>query len=352
MSYNQLDTNKTCLITGAAGFIGYFLSKKLLAEGCTVIGIDNINDYYDVKLKHTRLEQLEPYEKFTFLKVDISDKEALTNVFKEYTPNMVVNLAAQAGVRYSIENPDVYMQSNVIGFYNILEACRHYPVDHLIYASSSSVYGANKKVPFEESDFVDHPVSLYAATKKSNELMAHTYSHLYNVPATGLRFFTVYGPMGRPDMAYFGFANKYFANEPIKIFNNGDFERDLYRDFTYIDDIVEGIERLLPNPPVVENSAPHKVFNIGNNNPEKLMVFIETLEKCLSNALGSEVIFEKAFEPIKPGDVPATYASTELLQNAVGFKPETSIEEGLQKFSNWYVNYYNMKEKANISINE
>jgi len=343
VSYNQLDTNKTYLITGAAGFIGYFLSKKLLEQGCTVIGIDNVNDYYDVRLKHTRLEQLEPYEKFTFLKVDISNKEALTNVFKEYTPNIVVNLAAQAGVRYSIENPDVYMQSNVIGFYNILEACRHYPVDHLIYASSSSVYGANKKVPFEETDFVDHPVSLYAATKKSNELMAHTYSHLYNIPATGLRFFTVYGPLGRPDMAYFGFANKYFADEPIKIFNNGDFERDLYRDFTYIDDIVEGIERLLPNPSVGENNVPHKVFNIGNNNPEKLMVFIDTLEKCLSNALGREVLFEKIFEPIKPGDVPATYASTDLLQQAVEFKPETSIEEGLQEFSNWYVSYYNVK---------
>ncbi|MBW0932039.1 MULTISPECIES: SDR family NAD(P)-dependent oxidoreductase [Priestia] len=340
MSYNQLDFNKTYLITGAAGFIGYFLSKKLLEQGCTVIGIDNVNDYYDVQLKHTRLEQLEPHEKFMFLKIDISDKEALTNVFKEHKPSIVVNLAAQAGVRYSIENPDVYMQSNVIGFYNILEACRHYPVDHLIYASSSSVYGANKKVPFEESDFVDHPVSLYAATKKSNELMAHTYSHLYNVPATGLRFFTVYGPMGRPDMAYFGFANKYFADEPIKIFNNGDFERDLYRDFTYIDDIVEGIERLLLNPSVGENNVPHKVFNIGNNNPEKLMVFIETLEKCLSKALGREVVFEKIFEPIKPGDVPATYASTELLQNAVEFKPETSIEEGLQKFSDWYVGYY------------
>ncbi|MFQ6581355.1 GDP-mannose 4,6-dehydratase [Priestia megaterium] len=343
MSYNQLDLNKTYLITGVAGFIGYFLSKKLLEEGCTVIGVDNVNNYYDVKLKNTRLEQLEPYEKFTFLKVDISNKEALTNVFKEYTPNIVVNLAAQAGVRYSIENPDVYMQSNVIGFYNILEACRHYPVDHLVYASSSSVYGANKKVPFEETDFVDHPVSLYASTKKSNELMAHTYSHLYNIPATGLRFFTVYGPLGRPDMAYFGFANKYFANEPIRIFNNGDFERDLYRDFTYIDDIVEGIERLLPNPSVGENNVPHKVFNIGNNNPEKLMVFIETLEKCLSNALGREVLFEKIFEPIKPGDVPATYASTELLKQAVEFKPETSIEEGLQKFSNWYVSYYNVK---------
>ncbi|MFT7828726.1 SDR family NAD(P)-dependent oxidoreductase [Priestia megaterium] len=340
MSYNQLDLNKTYLITGAAGFIGYFLSKKLLEQGCTVIGIDNVNDYYDVKLKHTRLEQLKPYDKFTFLKVDISDKETLTNVFKEYKPEIVVNLAAQAGVRYSIENPSVYMQSNVIGFYNILEACRHYPVDHLIYASSSSVYGSNKKVPFEESDFVDHPVSLYAATKKSNELMAHTYSHLYNIPATGLRFFTVYGPLGRPDMAYFGFANKYFADEPIQIYNNGDFERDLYRDFTYIDDIVEGIERLLPNPSVGENDVPHKVFNIGNNNPEKLMVFIETLEKCLSKALGREVVFEKIFESIKPGDVPATYASTELLQNAVEFKPETSIEEGLQKFSDWYVRYY------------
>ncbi|MEH6917281.1 SDR family NAD(P)-dependent oxidoreductase [Priestia megaterium] len=343
MTYNQLDLNKTYLITGAAGFIGYFLSKKLLEQGCTVIGIDNVNDYYDVNLKHTRLEQLEPYEKFTFLKVDISDQEALTNVFKKYKPEIVVNLAAQAGVRYSIENPSAYMQSNVIGFYNILESCRHYPVDHLIYASSSSVYGSNKKVPFEETDFVDHPVSLYAATKKSNELMAHTYSHLYNIPATGLRFFTVYGPLGRPDMAYFGFANKYFANEPIQIYNNGDFEKDLYRDFTYIDDIVEGIELLLPNPSVEENNVPHKVFNIGNNNPEKLMVFIDTLEKCLGNALGRQVLFEKIFESIKPGDVPATYASTDLLQQAVKFKPETSIKEGLQRFCNWYVDYYKVK---------
>ncbi|MCM3018708.1 SDR family NAD(P)-dependent oxidoreductase [Priestia megaterium] len=343
MSFNQLDLNKTYLITGAAGFIGYFLSKKLLEQGCRVIGVDNVNDYYDVKLKHTRLEQLEPYKKFTFLKVDISNKEALTNVFKEYKPDIVVNLAAQAGVRYSIENPDVYIQSNVIGFYNVLEACRHYPIDHLIYASSSSVYGANKKVPFEETDFVDHPVSLYASTKKSNELMAHTYSHLYNIPATGLRFFTVYGPLGRPDMAYFGFANKYLADEPIKIFNNGNFERDLYRDFTYIDDIVEGIKRLIPNPSVGRNNVPHKVFNIGNSNPEKLMVFIETLEKCLSKALGREVLFKKIFEPIKPGDVPATYASTDLLQQAIGFKPETPIEDGLQKFSDWYVDYYKLR---------
>ncbi|PEJ25958.1 NAD-dependent epimerase [Peribacillus butanolivorans] len=345
MNYKSLDHNKIYLITGAAGFIGYFLSRKLLEQGCRVIGVDNINDYYDVNLKYDRVEKLEPFEKFTFIKGDISDKAMITSIFKEYKPNIVVNLAAQAGVRYSIENPDVYIQSNIIGFYNILEACRHNPVDHLVYASSSSVYGANKKVPFEETDFVDNPVSLYASTKKSNELMAHTYSHLYNIPATGLRFFTVYGPMGRPDMAYFGFTDKYFAGEPIKIFNNGDFENDLYRDFTYIDDIVEGIERLLSNPSVGENNVPHKVFNIGNNNPEKLMVFIETLEKCLSNALGREVEFDKVFEPIKPGDVPATYASTELLQKAVGFKPETSIEEGLYKFAVWYVEYY--KDKVN-----
>ncbi|MEK4739710.1 MULTISPECIES: SDR family NAD(P)-dependent oxidoreductase [Bacillus] len=341
MNYKPLDNDKVYLVTGAAGFVGYFLSKKLLEQGCQVIGIDNINDYYDVNLKHARLEQLKPYEKFTFIKGDISDKDTITKLFEEYKPNIVVNLAAQAGVRYSIENPDVYIQSNIIGFYNILEACRHYPVDHLVYASSSSVYGANKKVPFEETDFVDNPVSLYASTKKSNELMAHTYSHLYKIPATGLRFFTVYGPMGRPDMAYFGFTDKYFAGEPIKIFNNGDFENDLYRDFTYIDDIVEGIQRLLSNPP--EGDVEHKVFNIGNNNPEKLMVFIETLEKALGKALGREVAFEKVFEPIKPGDVPATYASTDLLQKAVDFKPETSIEKGLQEFANWYVKYYKVK---------
>lgn len=341
MNYKTLDTSKTYLITGAAGFIGSYLSKKLLEKGCKVIGIDNINDYYDVNLKHTRLGQLESNEKFFFIKGDISNKELIMKTFEEYNPNVVVNLAAQAGVRYSIENPDVYIQSNVLGFYNILEACRYYPVDHLVYASSSSVYGANKKVPFEETDFVDNPVSLYASTKKSNELMAHTYSHLYKIPATGLRFFTVYGPMGRPDMAYFGFADKYFAGEPIKIFNNGDFENDLYRDFTYIDDIVEGIERLLGNPP--EGEVQHKIFNIGNSSPEKLMVFIRTLEKALSNALGREVQFEKIFEPIKPGDVPATYASTDLLQKAVGFKPETSIEHGLQRFADWYVDYYKIK---------
>ena len=342
MNYKNLDSSKTYLITGAAGFIGYYLSKKLLEQDCQVIGIDNVNDYYDVNLKFIRLGNLEPYEKFTFIKGDISDKELIIKTFEEYKPNVVVNLAAQAGVRYSIENPDVYIQSNIIGFYNILEACRFHPVDHLVYASSSSVYGANKKVPFEEKDFVDTPVSLYASTKKSNELMAYTYSHLYKIPSTGLRFFTVYGPMGRPDMAYFGFADKYFKGEPIKIFNNGDFEKDLYRDFTFIDDIVEGIERLLSNPP--QREVKHKVFNIGNNSPEKLMFFIETLEKALSNALGKEVQFEKVFEPIKPGDVPATYASTDELQKAVGFKPETSIEEGLQKFADWYVEYYNLKD--------
>ncbi|QIZ05639.1 NAD-dependent epimerase/dehydratase family protein [Priestia megaterium] len=343
MNYKTLDNSKTYLITGAAGFIGYYLSRKLLENGFRVIGIDNINDYYDVNLKYTRLELLNSYENFTFIKGDISDKVMMTNTFEEYKPNIVVNLAAQAGVRYSIENPDVYIQSNIVGFYNILEACRHNPVDHLLYASSSSVYGANKKVPFEETDMVDNPVSLYAATKKSNELMAHTYSHLYKIPATGLRFFTVYGPLGRPDMAYFGFTQKYFSGEPIKIFNNGDFDNDLFRDFTYIDDIVEGIERLLSNPPVGEENVPHKVFNIGNNSPEKLMTFIETLEKCLSISLDREVLFEKVFEPIKPGDVPATYASTELLEKAIDFKPKTTIEEGLQKFTDWYCEYYKMK---------
>ncbi|MFF2018629.1 SDR family NAD(P)-dependent oxidoreductase [Paenibacillus sp. NPDC058177] len=341
MSNVSIDTSKTYLITGAAGFIGFYLSKRLLEQGCRVVSVDNINDYYDIKLKHFRLEQLQSFSRFEFIKADISDKDLITKIFEEYKPNIVVNLAAQAGVRYSIENPDVYIQSNIMGFFNILEACRNYPVDHLVYASSSSVYGSNKKVPFEESDVVDHPESLYAATKKSNELMAHTYSHLYKIPATGLRFFTVYGPLGRPDMAYFGFTQKYFAGESIKIFNNGDFQNDLYRDFTYVDDIIEGIERLLSKAP--SDAVPHKVFNIGNNSPEKLMVFIETLEKCLSKSTGRTVTFNKVFEPIKPGDVPATYASTDLLQQAVGFKPKTSIEEGLQKFTDWYVEYYEVR---------
>lgn len=333
-----INMHKTYFITGAAGFIGCFLSKALLEQGCKVIGFDNLNDYYDVNLKRVRLAMLESYERFVFVKGDLADKVELLSLFQEHRPHVVVNLAAQAGVRYSIENPDAYMNSNVIGFYNILEACRHYPVDHLVYASSSSVYGSNEKVPFEESDRVDHPVSLYAATKKSNELMAHTYSHLYNIPVTGLRFFTVYGPMGRPDMAYFSFTDRYFAGESIKIFNNGDFENDLYRDFTYIDDIVEGIVRLLGQPPV--EAVRHKLYNIGNNSPVKLMTFINALEGALSKALGKEVEFQKVFEPIKPGDVPATYASTDLLHEAVGFKPETSIESGLQRFADWYVEYY------------
>ena len=337
----KLDNNKTYLVTGAAGFIGFYLSKRLLEQGCKVVGIDNINDYYDITLKNARLEKLMPFEQFTFVKSDISDKDMVMDAFEEYKPNIVVNLAAQAGVRYSIENPDVYIQNNIIGFFNILEACRHNAVEHLVYASSSSVYGSNKKVPFEETDFVDHPVSLYAATKKSKELMAYTYSHLYKIPATGLRFFTVYGTMGRPDMAYFGFTNKYFNGEPIKIFNNGDFEHDLYRDFTYIDDIIEGVVRLLNNTPIGDD--PNIVYNIGNNCPEKLMVFIETLERCLSKSLDREIIFDKVFEPIKQGDVPATYASTDLLQKAVGFVPENSIDEGLQKFADWYVDYYKVK---------
>lgn len=341
---NAFDQNNKILVTGSAGFIGYYLSKRLLDIGCEVIGIDNLNDYYDVNLKHARLELLKPYNKFIFHKIDLVDKSEIDKLFVNEKFDIVVNLAAQAGVRYSITNSQAYISSNIIGFFNILEACRTNPVKHLVYASSSSVYGSNKKVPFEETDFVDHPVSLYAATKKSNELMAYTYSHLYKIPATGLRFFTVYGPMGRPDMAYFGFTDKYFKGEPIRIFNNGDFEHDLYRDFTYIDDIVEGIVRLLNNPPQkTEDLAAHTVFNIGNNKPEKLMTFIRTLEKALSNALGREVEFEKIFEPIKPGDVPATYASTDRLQNMVGFKPKTSIEDGLQRFADWYVEYYKVR---------
>lgn len=262
-------------------------------------------------------------------------------VFDEYKPRIAINLAAQAGVRYSIDNPDAYIQSNIIGFYNILEACRYYPVEHLVYASSSSVYGANKKVPFEETDVVDHPISLYAATKKSNELMAYTYSHLYQIPTTGLRFFTVYGPLGRPDMAYFSFTNNYFKGKPIHIYNNGDFNNDLDRDFTYIADIVKGIERIILNPP--KEKVPYKIFNIGNNNPEKLMTFVKTLEKCLSNTIGREIDFDKKFEPMKQGDVPSTYASIDLLMNEICFKPETSIEDGLQSFVEWFVVYYGVK---------
>lgn len=329
------------LVTGAAGFIGYFLSKRLLDDGHKVIGIDNLNDYYDVNLKNERLNNIinsKNSANFKFYKIDISNKNDLEKIFKNHKFDYVINLAAQAGVRYSITNPDAYIESNVIGFYNILEMVRHYPVKHLIYASSSSVYGANKKVPFEETDNVDNPVSLYAATKKSNELMAYTYSHLYDIPSTGLRFFTVYGPMGRPDMAYFIFTDKYFKGETIKIFNNGDFENDMYRDFTYIDDIVEGIVRVIKKPPL-ELKPKSRVLNIGNNEPVKLMEFITTLEEELSRAFNKEIIFKKEFEPIKPGDVHKTYASIDELNKLTGFKPVISIKEGLSRFSEWYYGY-------------
>jgi len=329
----------TYLVTGAAGFIGYYLTDRLLNEGCNVVGVDNLNDYYDVNLKKSRLELLRGRANLSFHVADISNKEILERIFKMHKIDYVINLAAQAGVRYSIENPDVYIQSNVIGFFNILEMCRHYPVKHLVYASSSSVYGSNKKVPFEETDFVDHPVSLYAATKKSNELMAYTYSHLYDIPSTGLRFFTVYGPLGRPDMAYYGFTDSFFKGESIKIYNNGDFENDMYRDFTYIDDIIEGIIRVIQSPPC-DIKPRHRVLNIGNNRPERLMVFVNTLEECLSKSLNLKIEFKKEFEPIKPGDVHKTYASTDELEKIVGFKPKTSIKEGLQKFTDWYVKFY------------
>lgn len=322
---------KIILVTGGAGFIGYHLSKQLLEYDCTVIGYDNLNDYYEVQLKYDRLKDLEGREGYTFIKGDLADKETLGKLFQEYSFDIVVNLGAQAGVRYSIDNPDAYMSSNMVGFYNILECCRHYPVEHLVYASSSSVYGANKKVPFSVEDKVDYPVSLYAATKKSNELMAHCYSKLYGIPATGLRFFTVYGPFGRPDMAYFKFAKKIMAGETIQIYNNG----DMMRDFTYIDDIVKGITNILPNPPAeIETGARYKVYNIGNNKPEKLMDYIETLEKHL----GREA--KKEFLPMQPGDVYQTYADVSDLMHDFDFKPSTSIDKGLGKFVTWFKEYY------------
>ena len=328
---NALDTSKTYFVTGGAGFIGFFLSKALLEKGAKVIGFDNMNDYYEVSLKETRLALLKEYSNYSFIKGDLADKEAVFSIFEKYHPEIVVNLGAQAGVRYSIDNPDAYMQSNMIGFFHILEGCRHYPVEHLVYASSSSVYGANDKIPFSTEDKVDRPVSLYAATKKSNELMAHAYSKLYKIPLTGLRFFTVYGPMGRPDMAYFKFAKKIMAGEPIQIYNNG----DMYRDFTYIDDIVKGIENLLCNPPAKDNNgAYYKIYNIGNNKPEKLMDYISTLEKCL----GKEA--KKEYLPMQPGDVYQTYADVSDLMEDFGFKPSTSIEEGLSKFAEWFKEYY------------
>lgn len=325
---------ESVLITGAAGFIGFHLSKRILERGGCVLGFDNLNDYYDPKLKTARLDILQKYDRFTFVKGDLSDKCAVDSVFETYKPEIAVNLAAQAGVRYSIENPKVYIESNIVGFFNVLEACRNFGVKHLLYASSSSVYGNQKKTPFSVDDNVDHPISLYAATKKSNELMAFTYSHLYKIPATGLRFFTVYGPFGRPDMAYFGFTDKIMRGESIKIFNGG----DMYRDFTYVDDIVQGIENMLINPPKPDgNGDMHKVYNIGNNKPEKLMYFIETLEKAIGKTA------KKEFLPMQPGDVYQTYADVSELVRDFDFKPETTIEKGLGEFAKWYFDYYGVR---------
>lgn len=326
-----LDSSKTYLITGGAGFIGFHLSRRLLEQGAAVIGFDNLNDYYDVSLKEDRLKILREFPNYTFVKGDLADKAAVYAVFEEHRPQITVNLGAQAGVRYSIDNPDAYVASNLVGFFHILEACRRFGTEHLVFASSSSVYGGNDKVPFSTADQVDEPVSLYAATKKSNELMAHAYSKLYGFPVTGLRFFTVYGPMGRPDMAYFKFAKKIMNGEPIQIYNNG----DMMRDFTYIDDIVEGVCHILCNPPAVnEKGAAYKIYNIGNHEPVKLMDFITTLERCL----GREAI--KEYYPMQPGDVYQTYADvTELMEN-FGFRPDTSIEQGLTAFVNWFREYY------------
>ncbi len=339
--------NMKILVTGAAGFIGAFLCKRLLEmTNDEIVGLDNLNDYYDVSLKEVRLDMLKPYKKFTFIKGDISDKSFIDKLFDEYNFDVVVNLAAQAGVRYSIDHPDVYIQSNIIGFYNILEACRHHPVKHLVYASSSSVYGGNTKVPFSTDDKVDNPVSLYAATKKSNELLAHAYSKLYNIPTTGLRFFTVYGPMGRPDMAYFSFTNKLIKGETIEIFNYGNCKRD----FTYIGDIVEGVIRVMNKAPEKKNGEdglpipPYKIYNIGNNNPENLLDFVQILSEELVRAgvLPKDFNFEshKKLVPMQKGDVPITYADTSDLERDFGYKPSTSLRNGLKTFAVWYANYY------------
>lgn len=332
-------SNKTILITGAAGFIGSNLARNILKNysDVKIIGIDCITDYYDVSLKNERLKKLGKFEdRFEFIKCDIADKAALDGIFAEYKPSIVVNLAAQAGVRYSITNPESYIQSNLIGFFNVLEACRNNPVEHLVYASSSSVYGSNKKVPYSTEDKVDNPVSLYAATKKSNELMAHAYSKLYKIPSTGLRFFTVYGPAGRPDMAYFKFTNMLVKGETIQIYNNG----DMYRDFTYIDDIVKGVVMVMQKTPeLTEDGAPYKVYNIGNNKPESLLRFVEILEDAL---IREGIISEKGkkeFLPMQPGDVYQTYADVKDLEKDFGFKPSTSLEEGLGKFAEWYKTY-------------
>ena len=339
---------KTYFITGTSGFIGSNLAKRILNDekDLLVIGLDNMNDYYDVNLKEYRLNELNKFDNFKFVKGNLADKECVENIFKEYKPEIVVNLAAQAGVRYSITNPDAYIESNLIGFYNILECCRHFPVEHLVYASSSSVYGGNTKVPFSTDDKVDNPVSLYAATKKSNELLAHSYSKLYNIPSTGLRFFTVYGPAGRPDMAYFGFTNKLLAGEKIKIFNYGNCKRD----FTYIDDIVEGVIRVMKKAPEKKNGEdglpipPYKVYNIGNSNPENLLDFVNILQEELIRArvLPQDYNFEahKELVPMQPGDVPITYADTTPLERDFGFKPSTSLRDGLRKFAEWYKEFY------------
>lgn len=351
----NVDLNgKTIFVTGVAGFIGSNLVKRLFAdvEGATVVGIDNINDYYDIRLKEARLEELSGNPSFIFIKGSIADKVLITDIFEKYKPQVVVNLAAQAGVRYSITNPDAYVESNLIGFYNILEACRHSydngesGVEHLIYASSSSVYGSNKKVPYSTDDKVDNPVSLYAATKKSNELLAHAYSKLYNIPSTGLRFFTVYGPAGRPDMAYFGFTNKLREGKTIQIFNYGNCKRD----FTYVDDIVEGVIRVMQGAPERKNGEdglplpPYAVYNIGNNQPENLLDFVVILQQELIRAgvLPEDYDFEahKELVPMQPGDVPVTYADTSALERDFGFKPSTNLREGLRKFAEWYKEFY------------
>lgn len=346
--------NKTVFVTGAAGFIGSNLVLKLLdtVSPVTIVGMDNLNDYYDVSIKNWRLDQIQasaakhPGSAWTFVKGDIADRAAVDRIFAEWRPDVVVNLAAQAGVRYSITNPDAYIQSNLIGFYNILEACRHSPVAHLVYASSSSVYGTNKKVPYSTEDKVDNPVSLYAATKKSNELMAHAYSKLYNIPSTGLRFFTVYGPAGRPDMAYFGFTNKLRKGQTIQIFNYGNCKRD----FTYVDDIVEGVLRVMQGAPEKKNGEdglpipPYAVYNIGNSNPENLLDFVQILSEELVSAgvLPADYDFEahKELVPMQPGDVPVTYADTAPLERDFGFKPATPLREGLRKFARWYQEFY------------
>ena len=349
---NKIDLKgKTILITGAAGFIGSNLVKELFntVDDIKIIGIDNMNDYYDVSIKEYRLDEINKLNKnFIFIKGDISDKEVIDNLFNKYKPRVVVNLAAQAGVRYSITNPDAYIKSNLIGFYNILEACRHNEVEHLVYASSSSVYGSNKKVPYSTDDKVDNPVSLYAATKKSNELMAHAYSKLYNIPSTGLRFFTVYGPAGRPDMAYFGFTNKLLKGETIEIFNYGNCKRD----FTYIDDIVEGVKRVMqgaPDKKLGEDGLPippYAVYNIGNQNPENLLDFVDILQQELIDAgvLPRDYDFKahKKLVPMQPGDVPITYADTTPLEQDFGFKPSTPLRTGLRNFAKWYKEFYNI----------